>query len=86
VMAHNQVFRQCNSTLARRYRRLLRVTGTGDYADTARAAWGVANGKISKSTAILGPRRLADLYDLEVMGEDLQDQRHNPTTFLLVSR
>jgi len=86
VMAHDQVFRQCDSTLARRYRRLLRITGTGDYADTARAAWGVANGKISRSTAILGPRRLADLYDLEVMGEDLQDQRHNPTTFLLVSR
>ena len=86
IMAHDQVFRQCRATLRKKYPRLRQVTGKGDLADTARAAQALAYGKIGRHTYILGPERLAELYGLEVVARDLQDNRRNETTFLLVSR
>ncbi len=86
MMAHPQVFAQCQSTLARNYKDWTLQSGKGDLVDTARAAQALALGKLPKNTAILGPGNLAKLYDLEVMTKDLQDNKENLTSFFMVSR
>lgn len=86
IMAHPQVFRQCVSTLKEKYPSFPQLSGKGDLIDTAQAARALAQGKLPINTAILGPRRLAELYDFEIVEGDLEDDRINNTSFLLVKR
>jgi len=87
IMAHDQVFRQCKATLQKKYPSYIQKVGTGDYLDTAKAAYGLATGKLPKNIAILGPRILADIYGFDVVDENLQDnQQRNLTTFFMVKR
>jgi prephenate dehydratase len=86
IMAHPQVLAQCKSTLHRKYKDLVLTSGKGNQIDTATAAKELARNKISKTTAILGPRILADLYAFDTIDEDLQDDKTNNTGFLLVKR
>lgn len=86
VMAHPQALKQCNTTLALRHPKLILKSGTGDYIDTARVAKALAEGKFPKTTAILGPKGLADRYGFKIVDEDLQDQKNNTTSFLMVKR
>jgi len=86
IMAHSQVLKQCVRTLRTRYPYLVQKSGTGDLLDTAAAARALSENKIPRATAILGPRSLADLYNLEVIAENLQDEKENVTSFLLVKR
>ena len=86
IMAHPQVFKQCSKTLAKRYQSLKQVSGTGDLIDTARAAKALSNREISTNPAILGPESLSDLYNLEIVAHNLQDDPTNLTSFLLVSK
>ncbi|MEI6327190.1 MAG: prephenate dehydrogenase/arogenate dehydrogenase family protein [Candidatus Roizmanbacteria bacterium] len=86
IRAHDQVFRQCKSTLQRRYSSYRQISGEGDYIDTAKAAQGVASGILEKNTAILGPKILAQIYDFDIIDENLQDSQDNLTTFFMVKR
>ena len=86
IHAHSQNLKQCRGSLAQKYPNLKQESGSGDLIDTARAAQFLAEGKLSKTTAILGPRTLSDMYDFEIIDSDLQDLEHNVTSFLLVSR
>lgn len=47
-------------------------------------AWALASNKIIKNQAILGSKTLSDLYDLEIVDCNLQDNPDNLTTFFLV--
>ena len=85
-MAHPQNFRQCKNNLSIKYPYLKLVSGQGDLLDTARCAEALAKSKIDKNTAILGPKILAEIYNLEIIDENLQDSKNNLTTFFLVSR
>ncbi len=86
VMAHDQVFKQCVSTMAKRYPELKQVTGTGDLIDTAACAAALAKGKLPRNTAILGCKAIARVYGLEVVASNLQDDKENVTSFLVVKR
>ena len=86
IMAHDQVFKQCKETLQRKYPNHVLKVGEGDYIDTAKAAWGLANGKIPKQIAVLGPRLLASLFNLDIIDENLQDSKNNMTLFFVVKR
>lgn len=86
IMAHPQVFKQCRRTLAKKYSAFNLVSGHGDLVDTARAAWTLSKNKLPVDTAILGPKNLAKIYDLEIIDENLQDDKNNVTTFFLVKR
>jgi len=86
IMAHSQNFLQCKKNLAKKYPDLSLVSGQGDLLDTARCAEALAKSKIDKNTAILGPKILAEIYNLEIIDKDLQDSQNNLTTFFLVSR
>ncbi len=86
IMAHPQVFKQCQATLVKKYPSLKLISGKGDLIDTARAAQALSKNQLSKVTAILGPKTLAGLYNLEIIDQNLQDNPDNLTSFLLVSR
>ncbi len=86
IMAHPQVLKQCRSTLAKMYSKYTLKSGSGKLIDTAEAARALANGKLAKTTAILGPQILSELYDFDVIAENLQDDKTNNTSFLIVKR
>ncbi len=86
IMAHSQNIRQCKDSLKKKYPNLQLVSGQGDFIDTAKCAEALAQGKLDKNIAILGPKILAKIYDFEIIEEDLQDSKNNFTTFFLVSR
>ena len=86
IMAHPQVLKQCKSTLAKKYSNYSLKSGTGKLIDTAEAARALAEGKLSKKTAILGPQILSELHDFDVVAKNLQDDKTNNTSFLMVKR
>lgn len=86
IMAHPQVLKQCARTLRERYLHLAQKSGAGDLLDTAAAARALSERKLPRTTAILGPRSLADLYGFDIIAENLQDEKDNATSFLLVKR
>jgi prephenate dehydratase len=85
-MAHDQVFKQCSATLKKKYPNHTQKVGTGDYIDHAKVAWGIAKGVLPKNIAVLGPRILANIYNFDIVDENLQDSDNNLTTFFVVKR
>jgi prephenate dehydratase len=84
IMAHEQALRQCSSNLLKLYPEKSLQSGEGEWSDNARIARGIARGELSKNTACLGHKSLAELYGLQILAEWLQDRIDNETTFVLV--
>ena len=79
VRSHAHALGQC--------RRILREHGWNGVVadDTAGAAREVAE-LADPSVAALAPRLAAQLYGLDVLAEDVEDEHHNTTRFLVLSR
>ncbi len=79
VRSHAHALGQC--------RRLIREHGWRAIVadDTAGAAREVAQADDPK-VAALAPRLAAELYGLEILAEDVEDEHHNTTRFLVLSR
>jgi prephenate dehydratase len=79
VRSHVHAIGQC--------RRHLRERGWASAVadDTAGAAREVAE-LADPSVAALAPRLAAELYGLEILAEDVEDEHHNTTRFLLLAR
>lgn len=86
IMTHPQVLAQCKKNLKQKYPRLKCISGKGKYIDHAFVAKNLGNKKLPKYIATIGSRILADLYDLKIVEENLQDLKENQTTFLQISR
>ncbi len=86
IMAHPQNFRQCKDNLRKKYLNMKLVSGKGDLLDTAKCAEALAKNKIDKNITILGPKKLAEMFNFDIIAKDLQDNPNNLTTFFLVSR
>lgn len=86
IMAHPQVLKQCEKTLAQKYSHYTLMSGNGDLVDTAKAAEQLARNNLPKNIAILGPVNLANRYEFDIVAENLQDKHDNYTRFLLVKR
>jgi len=86
IMAHSQNFLQCKKSLERKFPNLKQISGQKDLIDTAKCAELLSKNKIDNKTAILGPKILAKIYNLEIIDENLQDNQNNLTSFFLVSR
>ena len=78
IYSHVHALGQC--------RRIMRKLGVkahvaGDTAGAARqvAEWG------DKSKAALAPRLAASVYDLDILAEDVEDEAHNTTRFVILS-
>lgn len=79
VRSHAHALGQC--------RRLIREHGWRAIVadDTAGAAREVAQAD-DPTVAALAPRLAAELYGLQIMAEDVEDEHHNTTRFLVLSR
>jgi prephenate dehydratase len=79
VRSHVHALGQC--------RRYLREHGWNGVVadDTAGAAREVAELR-NPGVAALAPRTAAELYGLEILAEDVEDEHHNTTRFLLLAR
>lgn len=86
ITAHPQVLTQCKNNLQSKFTEYKLQSGKGELIDTAKAAEALANGSIDKSTYILGPRVLSEIYDFDIVAENLQDRDDNRTTFLIVNK
>lgn len=86
IMSHPQVFAQCKNTLEQKYPNLKQISGEDELIDHALVAKQLTEEKLSKHTATMGSKLLAELYGLTVVEDNLQDLQENYTSFLLVGR
>jgi len=79
VYSHVHALGQC--------RRIIREHGFRAHiaADTAGAARQVAEWK-DTTRAALAPRLAAEIYGLDILAEDVEDERHNTTRFVILAR
>ena len=78
VLSHTQALGQCRGTL-----RKLGLTPVPE-ADTAGSARMVAEGDDSTSAAIAS-RLAAEIYGLNILKSDIEDEAHNTTRFVILS-
>jgi prephenate dehydratase len=82
ISSHDQAIKQCRMYVKRKW-------GEADivpYQDTAKAAEDLANGTLPDTTAVIAPRRCAELYGLEILEESIQDLKYNYTTFVVAQK
>lgn len=79
ISSHDQALKQCRMYLKRSWPGVELM----EYADTAKAAKDLAAGTLSATTAVIAPKRCAELYGLEVLEEGIQDLKFNFTTFIV---
>ena len=79
VYSHVHALGQCRRIIRERG---LQAVVTADTAGSARevAAWGDA------TRASLAPRLAAEIYGLDVLAADVEDEKHNTTRFVILSR
>ena len=86
IMSHPQALAQCQSTLPAMFPDKKLVPGTGDFVDQANAAKSLSCGDLPDSTAVLASRVCANLYNLDILADNLQDRRDNYTSFIWLER
>ena len=79
VYSHIQALSQCRETL-----RSMKIQPEV-YADTAGAARKVAEGK-SNRVAAIASEFAAEIYGLDILKKNIEDETHNTTRFLLLSK
>lgn len=82
IVSHDQALKQCRMYLKRMWPRVkLR-----EYADTAKAAEDLANGKLPAGAAVVAAKAAGDVYGLDVLEESIQDLKFNYTSFIVAVR
>ena len=82
IVSHDQAIKQCRMYL----RRIWPEVKVGEYLDTAKAAEDLAQGKLSKTTAVIASRNAAQTYKLKILEESIQDLKFNYTVFIAAER
>jgi len=81
VTSHDQAIKQCRMYLTRMWPHI----HIAEYADTAKAAKDLGEGELSDTTAVIAPRRAAEIYNLDILEESIQDLKFNYTTFVVAT-
>jgi len=82
ITSHQQALRQCRMYLKRKFPEV----ELNEYSDTASAAKDLSEGILSETSAVIAPRVCAELYNLELLEEGIQDLKFNFTTFIAATR
>jgi prephenate dehydratase len=82
ITSHDQALKQCRTYLKRRWPGV----ELKEYADTAQAAADLAKGTLPETTAVIASQAAADLYDLDILEESIQDLKFNYTSFVVAER
>lgn len=86
IMTHPQVLAQCRQTLPQKYPHLKQTSGKGKLIDHSVVARLMSEKKIPKHIATMGSKVLAEIYNLQIIEDNLQDAKENYTSFLMVAR
>lgn len=86
IMTHPQVLRQCRTNLEKKYSKLKQTSGEGDLVDHAKVAELLGRGELQKNIAVMGSKILAEINNLKLVEDNLQDLEANYTSFLWVQR
>ncbi len=86
LMTHPQTLTQCKQTLSQKYPKLKQISGEKNLIDPSMVAKYLSLGKLPENIATLGSKIIAQIYDLQIIEDNLQDAKENYTGFLLVSR
>jgi prephenate dehydrogenase len=88
IMTHPQVLKQCKSNLEKKYPNLEKTSGEGELIDHANVAKALSENKLPQEdkTAVMGPQILSEIYNLQILDSNLQDNKENYTSFLMVER
>ncbi len=81
ISSHDQALKQCRMYL----KRIWPDADIEPYADTAKAAEDLSIGTLPDTTAVIAPRRCAEMYGLEILEESIQDLKFNYTTFVVAT-
>lgn len=81
IASHDQAIKQCRMYI----QRVWADTTVQQYVDTAKAAEDLASGILPSTTAVIAPRRCAELYGLEILEESIQDLKFNYTRFVVAT-
>ena len=82
ICSHDQALKQCRMYV----KRMWPDAEVVPYADTAKAAEDLAAGTLPRHTAVIAPRRCAELYKLTILEESIQDLKFNYTTFVVATK
>ncbi len=82
ISSHDQALKQCRMYIKRTWPDADIVP----YADTAKAAEDLAAGILPDTTAVIAPRRAAELYGLKILEESIQDLKFNYTVFIVAKK
>lgn len=86
IMTHPQVLAQCKNTLSEKYPHLQQTSGKKELIDQAMVAEHLSQKRLPKHIATMGSRVLAEIYNLKVVEDNLQDAKDNYTSFLHISK
>lgn len=78
IASHQQALKQCRMYL----KRIWPNVELEEYADTAQAAKDLSAGVLPEDTAVITPKICAELYDLDILEEGIQDLKFNFTSFI----
>lgn len=80
IVSHPQALAQCKDNLKKLYpKAVLRP-----WVDTAEAAKNLQEAVLSRTVAVIAPQASANLYNLKIQHEQLQDKDPNITSFIVV--
>ncbi len=82
IVSHPQAILQCQRFLQNDYKDIKII----EWEDTAKAAKDLALGTLDYKSAIIAPLRSAEMYQLEVLSENIQDENPNLTAFIVAKR
>lgn len=82
IASHDQAIKQCRMYIRRAWPNV----EIQQYVDTAKAAEDLSNGTLFDTTAVIAPRRCAELYGLDILEESIQDLKFNYTTFVVATK
>ena len=84
IASHEHVFLQCSCFISEKLSELSRYLGINE--DPAHLASQLHDGSIPKEVAILGPKSLSRLYDLEIIEDKVENISGAKTHFVLVTK
>lgn len=79
VTSHDQALKQCRMYL----RRIWPQAEIVPFSDTAAAARALHLGELPDTTAVIASRKAAEMYELDILEESIQDLKFNYTTFVV---
>ncbi|NNM58496.1 MAG: chorismate mutase [Legionellales bacterium] len=80
IVSHPQGLAQCTRFLQKTFKNIQMI----EWCDTAKAAKDLAEGNLPPYSAVIAPGRCAEIYDLEILANTIQDDQPNLTAFIIV--